>query len=119
MIRSLAATCALMSLIACAPEVPDSGATDIPQRVGMAPQEAQVVVQDIIAGGGCSMSFDAIQAQLDIRGYAPGVADPTTEQGQLILANRFILESTVMTMAEDGLLSRSGSTYSSRIGVCA
>lgn len=117
--RLLMATAMLGMAGACAPVVPDSGTEEVPARYGMPPEEATAIVYDVIAQAGCTITFDDFQSELDARGYSAALADPTTEDGQLTLANRFILESAILDMAKADLLERSSWTFTSNTGACA
>lgn len=109
---------AALAAAACQP-VPDTTTPPAPVRVGMSDADARARVEQILAAAGCTMSFDAYQDQLDLIGLDPAEADPTVEAGQLLLANRRIMEVTIQEMAEEGVLRRSGWTFTSQTGACA
>lgn len=101
------------------PVNPDGTGAPPPPRYGLPQDEADALVMGIVAEAGCRITFDNFQSALDARGIDPAQADPTTEAGRLILANRFILESTILDMAENGQLDRSSWTFTSNTGACA
>lgn len=111
---------ASIALAGCVAPMPDSTpGQQFGQQFGMSAREANTIVYDVIADAGCSIHFDDFQAALDARGYDPALADPTTPEGRLILARRFILESAILDMAEAGLLERSSWKFTSNTGACA